>query len=256
MRLLAIETSGSLGGVALAEATSPGGPLRGVEEVRLTEGLRHARDLILTMKSACDRAGWAARKLDVLALSIGPGSFTGLRVAVTAAKFVAWDTGARIVAVPSLRAMVENVPASCPRAAVLLDAKRGGLFASVFQRRHAPPGPDDLTLLDEFDEPLGPVMIEPAELVRRLETMPAAGFAAPPPALFLGPGVTKASEAIAGFDVAPCDAWDIRPSVIARLGYELHLLGRHADPLRLEPLYLRPPEAQEVWDKRHPPAAP
>jgi tRNA threonylcarbamoyladenosine biosynthesis protein TsaB len=293
MRLLAIETSGTIGGIALAEAAdlpapgAPGGlpghiagatgglpasaiapPLRIIEEVYLGEGMRHARDLVLTMKAACERAAWDPRRLDVLAVSIGPGSFTGIRVAVTVAKFVAWDTGARLVAVPSLRALAENVPADCARAAAILDAKRGGLFASIFERPavqgatgglpasamageregagcpHPAPGTCDASpgALSTFNEIFGPALIEVADLARRLT----------PPALILGQGVTKAQEALAAFDLAPKELWDIRPSVVARLGYELHLGGRYTDPLRLEPVYIRPPEAQEVWERNHP----
>jgi len=279
MRLLAIETSGTVGGIALAEAAplahcpaappadspaapppadspaapQPGSPpprppLRIVDEVRLTEGLRHARDLVLTMKAACDRAAWNPRQIDCLAVSIGPGSFTGIRVAVTVAKLVAWDTGARIVAVPSLRALVENVPADCRRAAAILDAKRGGLFASIFERRPAPGATGGLSAsadapgaTADFAEIFGPALIEPPDLARRIEK----------PALILGHGIPKSGDALAGFDIAPRDLWDIRPAAVARLGYELHLRGRHADPLRLEPVYIRPPEAQEIWERKH-----
>ncbi len=131
MHLLAVETSGAHGGIALLD----GGRL--VEEVPLTEGLRHARDLVVAIAGACDRAAWDRRTLGVVAVSIGPGSFTGVRIAVTLAKMIAWDTGAKVVAVPSLRAMAANAPADCGRIACICDAKRGGLFASVFERTGA-----------------------------------------------------------------------------------------------------------------------
>ncbi len=248
MKLLALETSGPLGGIALAE-----GP-RLVEEVRLTEGLRHGRDLILVAKEACERAGWDPRRIDAVAVSIGPGSFTGLRIAVTAAKTMAWDTGARVVAVPTLRAMAENAPPEASRVACILDAKRGGLYASVFERRVArrdggsPPHPGPLPrgerkgMEARFAETFGPALVEPTALADRLE----------PPALVLGRGLKKAREALAAFDHAPEDLWDPRPGVVARLAWEPAERGEFADPLRLEPVYLRRPEAEDIWERKHP----
>jgi tRNA threonylcarbamoyladenosine biosynthesis protein TsaB len=244
MRLLAVETSGTHGGIALMEDG------RVLDEVRLTEGLRHARDLIAAIKEACDRAGWG-RRTDVVALSIGPGSFTGIRIAVTFAKFVAWDAGAKVVAVPTLRVLAENAPADCGRIVPILDAKRGGLFAGIFERRDEDVGArrdEDVRArrgsggaLSNLEETFSPALIEPEALARRLEA----------PALILGPGVPKGRQALAAFDLAPEELWAARPAVVARLGWELHEMGRYADPLRLEPVYIRPPEAQEIWERNH-----
>ena len=227
MHLLAIETSGPRGGIALLDDSA--GPTL-VDEVSLAADTRHARDLFVAIQGACRRAGWQPRGIDVVAVSIGPGSFTGLRIAVTLAKFVAWDTGAKVVAVPSLRALAENAPADRARVATILDAKRGGLYASLFERQGE-------TLAEVF----GPAVIEPADLAPRLAR----------PALVLGRGIPKASAALAGFDLAPADLWDARPSAVARLGWALHQRGDYADPLRLEPVYLRRPEAEEIWQRRH-----
>ncbi len=175
-----------------------------------------------------------------MAVSIGPGSFTGIRIAVTLAKFIALDTGAKIVAVPSFRALAANAPADRLRVATIVDAKRGGLFASIFERKQAP-GTAGGSLLGEFDEVFGPALIEPAALVARLQA----------PAYVLGHGIAKGREALAGYDLAPPDLWDIRPLVIARLGLELAAAGRFADPLRLAPLYIRAPEAEEIWDRKN-----
>ena len=230
MHLLAVETSGVHGGIALLDGSD--GPAL-VEEVRFQEGLRHARDMLVAIKGACERAGWQPRGIDAVAVSIGPGSFTGLRIAVTLAKFVAWDTGATIAAVPSLRALAENAPADCERMACILDAKRGGLYASVFERREG-----------GLDETFGPALIQPADLARRLDR----------PAFILGRGIPKAAEALAAFDLAPETLWDVRPATVARLGYAMCERGEFADPLRLEPVYVRRPEAEEIWQRRHGPA--
>ena len=287
MRILAIETSGGRGGVAILETPDTHGPRADpavLEELYLGEGLRHGRDLVPAIQGACERAGWDRRRIDLVAVSIGPGSFTGIRIAVTLAKVMAFDTGAKVVAVPSLRALAHNAPATARRVAAIVDAKRGGLFASIFERRgegdavRAPadslpapgagpaiaavtsprrkPGGEGhdtpasrrglvtaTTMLDEFAEVFGPALIEPEELARHMER----------PAFVLGHGITKGRAALAGFELAPRDLWDVRPSIIGRLGAELVDRGQAADPLRLEPIYIRPPEAQEIWQRRQAP---
>jgi tRNA threonylcarbamoyladenosine biosynthesis protein TsaB len=256
MRLLAVETSGSHGGIALAEqGTVPVSgqgavPLdfRVIVEVLLDEGLRHGRDLVPAIQAACERAAWDRRRIDLVAVSIGPGSFTGIRIAVTLAKFMAYDTGAKVVAVPSLRALAENAPADRPRVVPVIDAKRGGLFASIFDRRDDAPAHVDKPrarrgsggILAAFDETFGPALVEPEALAKRLSA----------PAFILGHGITKGRAALAAFDLAPPDLWDIRPSVVARLGAALAARGQFAEPLRLEPLYIRRPEAEEIWERR------
>jgi tRNA threonylcarbamoyladenosine biosynthesis protein TsaB len=227
MRLLALETSGPLGGIALAQDG------RIIDEVRLTEGLRHVRDLILACKGAYARAGWPARGADVVAVSIGPGSFTGVRIAVTVAKILAWDAGARVVAVPSLLALARNAPPQAARIACILDAKRGGLYAGTFEQ--TPDGPAAT---------FGPALIEPQALAGRLDG----------PVLVLGHGIAKARavlEGVPGLEFAPAALWDIRPAAVTTLGLRLADAGRFEDAMRLEPVYIRPPEAQEIWERRH-----
>ncbi|MCX6034586.1 MAG: tRNA (adenosine(37)-N6)-threonylcarbamoyltransferase complex dimerization subunit type 1 TsaB, partial [Chloroflexi bacterium] len=117
MHILALETSGARGGIALADGADL------LEETVLEEGMRHGRDLVPAAKAACERAGWNPRSIGLVAVSIGPGSFTGIRIAVTLAKVMAFDTGAKVVAVPSLRVMAENAPPDRRRVVAIVDAK-------------------------------------------------------------------------------------------------------------------------------------
>ena len=127
-KLIAVETSGKVGGVALSE----GGRL--ADERTITAGMRHGRELVPAIDAAFDRAGWAPGDVGVVAVSIGPGSFTGLRIAVMFARALAWRTGARVVAVPTLRAVAEQAPAEAARVAVVTDAQRGGVYWAVYGR--------------------------------------------------------------------------------------------------------------------------
>jgi tRNA threonylcarbamoyl adenosine modification protein YeaZ len=218
-----------------------------------------------------------------VAVSIGPGSFTGIRIAVTLAKIMAWETSAKVVAVPSFRALAANAPADRPRVVTVFDAKRGGVFASIFERAQAPgiaggsprglapesqapgiaggsprglapesqtagaAGPSPRHVGGFLSEVFGPAMLSPEALAARLASMPPAAA----PAYIIGHGIGKSSPALAGCELAPPEAWDIRPSAVARLGLEMAAAGEFTDPLHLEPLYIRLPEAEEIWEKRH-----
>ena len=70
------------------------------------------------------------------------------------------------------------------------------------------------------------------------------------PAFVLGRGIIKGREALGAFDLAPENLWDPRPGVVARLGLEMAERGDLADPMHLTPIYIRPPEAEEIWERR------
>lgn len=148
---LAIETSnpsaeGGTPGVAVGRLRRDG---RGVEvaEVLGVEPLRsvarHDDDLLpaidrLWTRLADTGAVGPKRALDLLAVSVGPGGFTGLRVAVAAVKMMAETLDAGCVAVPSASVVARRVPASFPRPfAVLLASKRETSIATVFRETSA-----------------------------------------------------------------------------------------------------------------------
>lgn len=237
-RAIALETSGRVGSVAVVggdvgDAQSP------VEET-FPHGLRHAAELVAIVDRLVRRAGWSPRDVEHLYLSVGPGSFTGLRIAVTFAKAMALATGVKLVAVPTVRVLVENLPPAARDAVVVLDAKRGQIFTAAFARA-APGSPW--------------VEREPAHL----DTLSAMLARAPRPVHLVGEGIpyhrAAIDDAIAAgpagdIVVAPEPDWRGRASTVARLGAALAAAHRFADPLTLTPLYVRLPEAEEKWQAR------
>ena len=95
-RLLALETTGVAGGVALCE----GGEI--LECASLDPEQRSARSLAPAIRDILHKRSWSASDIDVVAVAIGPGSFTGLRVGIATAKMFAWSVGAFLVGVDSL----------------------------------------------------------------------------------------------------------------------------------------------------------
>lgn len=125
--LLAVESSSSTPGVAL---------LRGEEVVAEVEGApgRHgAESLLPGIDAALSRAGACLDDVEAFAVSIGPGSFTGLRVGVATVKGLAFASGKPVAAVSTLAALA-RAAAGCaePKAPVvaLLDARRGEVYAA------------------------------------------------------------------------------------------------------------------------------
>src|SRR5689334_17417203 len=118
-RALAIDTSSRVGSIAAARDGVV------LAEEQFEHGLAHAAQIVPILDRLCRAQGWSpARDIDQLYVSAGPGSFTGLRIGITLAKTMALASGVKLVAVPSLRVLVENAPADANHVIVVLDAKR------------------------------------------------------------------------------------------------------------------------------------
>lgn len=122
--LLAVETSGLSGSIALF---SEGQVYR--EQSLSADGPRHAQVLVRETDVLLRNAGLTVSDLTSVAVSIGPGSFTGLRVGVVFAKTLAWLQGIPLVAVNSLQSLAWQVPPSLERITMISDAQRSEVFS-------------------------------------------------------------------------------------------------------------------------------
>jgi tRNA threonylcarbamoyladenosine biosynthesis protein TsaB len=108
------------------------------EETVPTEGLRHTSALIEVVDGLLRKANVAPRELRLVAVSMGPGSFTGLRIGVTFAKTLAYAVGCPVVGINSLHVVAESADPAGMRGAEILyvvrDAQRGDWFYQAFQR--------------------------------------------------------------------------------------------------------------------------
>ena len=222
-RALALETTSRRAAVALVEG------VRVVAEDAFAAGLNHTAGLLPMVEALVRRQGWTPRDLDHVYVSVGPGGFTGTRVGVTLAKTFAFATGAKLVAVPTPRVIVENLTAEARTAAVVVDARRGKIWTQRFERGDGKPG--RWLPLDAGG----------------LTTMADLAALLPRPAWLVGEGVAYHNEPLAsaepGLRVWPDAAPDV--AVVATLGTAAADLGRFADPFALTPVYVRRPEAEE-----------
>ena len=224
MRALAIETSGRIGSIAVID----GDDIRAEETFQ--HGLQNAAQIIPIIDRLTRVQHWSPGQIEQVYVSVGPGSFTGLRIGVTLAKTMALATGVKIVAVPSVRVLAENAPADAANLVIVLDAKRDQIFTARFTRR-------DGEWIEE----------EPAH-VDSLDQMLARS---PRPVHLLGEGIPYHQKFIPDdpqITVTPEQSWRARASVVARLGLQMAQRNKFADPFKLTPIYIRRPEAEEKAD--------
>lgn len=224
IRGLAIETSGRTGSIALAREGAV------MEEQSFEHGLQNAAKILPTIDTLCASQGWKPKDLDEVYVSLGPGSFTGLRLAVTIAKTLALATGVRIVGVPSMPVLAQNAPPDAKHLIIVLDAKRGQIYTARFERSG-----------DEMRE------VEPAHLDRLKDVLARS----PRPVHLLGEGIDYHRDAFDANDarivVTAPSRWIARASVVAEIGHAMARGGRFSDPDRLTPIYIRLAEAEEKW---------
>ena len=226
-RAIAIETSSRAGSIAaVLDGTV-------VAEAQFEPGLQHAAMIVPIIDGLCRAQGWSPDRIEELYVSAGPGSFTGLRIGVTLAKTLALTTGVKLVAVPTVRVLVENAPADARHVIIVLDAKREQIFTARFERDHA-----------------AWVQREPAHLGSLGEMLARA----PRPVYLLGEGIPYHGNYIPKGDAAVIvtapETWRPRAPIVAQLGAAMAQVGAFTDPDRFTPIYIRRPEAEEKHEAR------
>jgi tRNA threonylcarbamoyladenosine biosynthesis protein TsaB len=204
--------------VLFEEVIPPGGDGRPV----------HSKALLASVTSAADAmGGWAS--VDRIAVGIGPGTFTGLRIAASTASGLALSTGIPVAGVSTLEAMAHSLHASDGVSVPVLDARRGEVFAAVYD--------------SDGSEILAPAALPPEaaiEVVIGLEGPVTVG----------GPGALRFAGlfAEAGIGIADPGSRDgrLRGPAVCRLGADAEIPDSGQTP---QPLYIREPDAK-IWLER------
>jgi tRNA threonylcarbamoyladenosine biosynthesis protein TsaB len=215
MRVLAVETSSLAGGVALLDDA------RLVAEYLLDVSLTHSERLMSAVDRVLADARWTPRDLGGLAVAVGPGSFTGLRIAISTVKGLALALGLPIAAVPTLDAMAAALPWAALPVCPVLDARKGEVYASCYRW-------DGAAMRREWDY----LALSPEALGQRLTE----------PVLLVGDGAAGIRSPFAR--VAPPPRRLPSPACVGALGLERLQRGETVTAAALAPLYLRPSEAE------------
>lgn len=226
MIVLGIETAGPHGSVALVEPDAPGGPK--VTQTVITATRQLGAELAPTIQRMLRAAGLGPKRPpDLVAVDTGPGSYTGLRIGLAAAKGLAFAWGRPLLGIAAVDALEAHAPAG-GRVVVALDASRGQVYAATYLRT-----PDGLA------REQAPGLFDPAIL--RQTT--------PWPALVVGDAAEQVADPDHGIVAVPDVRWPLAET-IARLAYARFAAGERHDALRLCPVYFHLNEAEEKRRKR------
>lgn len=235
MSILAIDTATQVSSVAVASEA------RLSAELTMQARLTHSETLLPHMEQVLKMANVKKEDLDGIAVSMGPGSFTGLRIGLAAAKAVCYALKLPLIGVPTLEAMAWHYPVPGVRIVTLLDAQKGNAYRQSFrfhegrmeaQEEITVSGlPEVISSCGEMEEPvvlLGDVV--PKKIAGKLE-LPA------------------------NVSLAPAHLVMPRAACVAMVGLKKLAAGEVGNVMDMEPVYIRRSEAEVLWEKRHPEAA-
>ena len=239
MLVLALDSTTRAGSVALARDGAVTDVLTG------DAGRPHAERLPADLQRLLARQSLTLTDVDVFAVAIGPGSFTGLRIGIAAIQGCAFAAGKPVIGVSALEALAHAAPAArgagaLPCVGVWMDAQRQEVFSALYRRDEAVE-PAGLEALD------GPSVGDPAEtagrwrdLVRR-RLLPGHRRRGARVPVVAGSGGGTSPEIIAPPPLAP---------IIAVLAWRRALAGELPPPHAIRPLYVRRPDAELARDRR------
>ena len=220
-KILALETSTLAMSVALLDGE--GKVLAGSDP---GPGETHSRTLLPEVERLLDGLGLKAADLSLVAVGIGPGSFTGLRIGLSAAKGLSWAAGAGLAGIPSLDILAHALPPGDLRICPLMEARKNLVYAAIYE-----PAETGLKRLTDY---MSMTIPDLADFIRE-ET------------LFIGPGVRGRKDELEGrlggnFVRGPENLDYPRAGVLGRLALDAVSRGEDTDPRKVVPLYVRPPD--------------
>lgn len=202
-------------------------------EYTINMGMTHSEGLLPQLEQLLARTGTAKKDIGLLAVSMGPGSFTGLRIGLATAEAMAYSWRCCLHGVDTLKALAYNVPLEGMVLSPVLDAQKGNFYQALYQWQNG-----------ELQE------LEPVQVVsgdKALERIALQGR----PALLLGECGRLVQKGLPeGVQAAPQALRMPRASSVALAA--LDEFDPEADKriFGLEPYYIRRSEAEELWEKK------
>jgi tRNA threonylcarbamoyladenosine biosynthesis protein TsaB len=207
----------------VAALLSNGNQIELQQERLLPASERSAQTLLPTIANLLQACHWQPSEIDLVCVTTGPGSFTGLRIGVTAAKTLAFAVNAQLVGVHTLTTLAASVPNHPGRLWAIMDAQRQELFTASFDA------------VNHTNEP-----------VTRIISIEAWLTLLRPGDSVVGPPLTQlASKLPAGVTAVDSKLWQPQAKVVGKVGYQLFQQGRTIPPVQLVPNYYRKSAAEE-----------
>jgi tRNA threonylcarbamoyladenosine biosynthesis protein TsaB len=223
MKILGIDTSTMMGAVGIVDDESL------IAELRTNIELTHSERLMLHIDSLLKSAHLTLADIDGFSVTLGPGSFTGLRIGIAAVKAMAYATGKPIAGVQTLDVLADNLPYAKYQVCPILDARKKQVYAAIYKSTDT----KRMTLMPGS-------VLTPEELAEKIEE----------PTIFLGEGAYVYREFFEGrlccqAVFAPKSAGYPSGAAVAFRGLKDIQNGRVADPMSLVPSYIRKSDAEE-----------
>ncbi|MFZ1984101.1 MAG: tRNA (adenosine(37)-N6)-threonylcarbamoyltransferase complex dimerization subunit type 1 TsaB [Desulfatitalea sp.] len=223
MRILAVDTATEVCGLALFVNGQV------MAERSIAQGVTHSKVLMEALSTLLQEAGLDMATLDGLAVTRGPGSFTGLRIGISTVKGLVLATGKPLVGVSTLAVLAHQAPGGTPWVCPMIDARRKEVYWSLYRRQGD-------NLLRMLPEQAGSVVDAVNQLGRE-------------PCLFIGNGAQLYAAVIGErlartARLADAGLHALQPGMVARLGAQRLAQGHRDDVRRFIPVYLRPSDAQ------------
>ena len=253
VNLLAIESATSLVGAALLADNGS------AAERSHREGRMHAESLAPAIEEVCALSGLTVQEVEAIAVDVGPGLFTGLRVGVATAKALAQGLGIGVLAVSSLDILAAGADAEsgsdgARTVVVVVDARRGEVFTSRYRFGGAASGPGDV--LDPAPARLSPPrLVTPETLAQSLIDMDRGPGER---VLIVGDGAVRYRHLLADAQAGDLDLAERvsspSPLTLARLARLRLVAGAElVPPVDVVPDYRREADARINWEQRIPP---
>lgn len=225
MKILSIDSSGLVATVAvMADDILVG-------EYTIHNKKTHSQTLLPMIADMLAMAEVAEEELDCIAVSAGPGSFTGLRIGASTAKGLAWTLGIPIVPVSSLMGLAANIRTKGALVCPIMDARRSQVYYGVYR------------IGGDIPECLVQPDVAPIEdVIRQLSDRGE-------PVVFLGDGVPVFEQVIEEQIVVPVSYAEPyeryqRAASVARIGQKLYQAGEKMSAAEFAPVYLRKSQAE------------
>lgn len=229
MKVLALETATTAGSIAIVNDEEL------IAEVKVNINIAHAERLMPSVDYLLNASRLSITDIDAFAVSIGPGSFTGLRIGLSTAKGFSYATNKPLVSVPTLDAFARTLPFCRHLICPMLDARRNEVYAGLYKWE----GNICKKVIPE-------TAVNPGDFLKKIKEIDCSQAC---PAVFMGNGAEIYKKIIAdamknNAIFAPASKMSPSASSVAEIAIEKLKQGLIADTASLMPFYIRRSEAE------------
>jgi tRNA threonylcarbamoyl adenosine modification protein YeaZ len=218
MKILAIETTTSLCSVAITENEEL------LAEINFTSIMQHSQFLLPSIDILLNKVNISINEIDAFSVSIGPGSFTGIRVGISLVKGFSFSTNKPVVGVPTLDAIAYQSLQYFPldkHICVIVKARKDEMYCAIYK----------------YNGSLKKIMNEKVMKINELKSE-----IIPEKTIITGNAISLYSNELTSFTLSPSITWVPYARTIAKLAFEKIKVNEYSFATTLSPLYVQKPQ--------------